>query len=533
MPGFHQVLGPVETTPGPPAVLFERDTVPAYVRVVAGAAKLAEDQVAPTVIDPRFPLRSRRALPDTASVTPEPIRPGQIPDAPPIARGGVRLGAGAHARDPGGIGRRHRRTCSWARTGIPTGTPTVDGKPAPVLRGDYTLLSVALPPGAREVRLWFASAPTRGASWSPPSRCSLTLALLAAPLWPAGGARAMPERALVVIPTYNERVNLPLIVPQILQQDPRLEVLVVDDNSPDGTGQLADELAAADPRIHVLHRPGKAGLGKAYLAGFRWALGPGLRPHLRDGRRLLPRSQVPAGLPAGDRATPTWSSARAITPGVNVINWPISRLLLSLGANVYARRITGLPLTDSTGGFKCFRRRGARGHRLRPGPVERLFLPDRDELPGLEEGVPPGGDSDRLHRPGRGPEQDEQADRAGGDLDGLVAPAAGRWRGACERHRLLQDDRVGQRLRHARRPRHRRPTDWTGRTRRRSSATAAPASAPTGWSCSTPETAGARSGWPSGTPTAPGPPCAATRRSAAPGSPVYLELVPRRASSAC
>src|SRR5947209_211101 len=82
----------------------------------------------------------------------------------------------------------------------------------------------------------------------------------------------MAERAIVVIPTFDERVNLPLIVPQILQQDPRLEVLVVDDNSPDGTGRLADEMAAAEPRIHVVHRPAKAGLGKAYLAGFRWAL---------------------------------------------------------------------------------------------------------------------------------------------------------------------------------------------------------------------------------------------------------------------
>ena len=85
----------------------------------------------------------------------------------------------------------------------------------------------------------------------------------------------MAERAVVVIPTYNERINLPLIVPQILQQDPLFDVLVVDDNSPDGTGQLADELAAAEPRIHVLHRPGKAGLGKAYIAGFRWALDQG------------------------------------------------------------------------------------------------------------------------------------------------------------------------------------------------------------------------------------------------------------------
>ncbi len=82
----------------------------------------------------------------------------------------------------------------------------------------------------------------------------------------------MIERALVVVPTYNERVNLPLIVPQILQQDLRIEVLVVDDNSPDGTGRLADEMAAAEPRIHVLHRTVKEGLGKAYLAGFSWAL---------------------------------------------------------------------------------------------------------------------------------------------------------------------------------------------------------------------------------------------------------------------
>jgi dolichol-phosphate mannosyltransferase len=82
----------------------------------------------------------------------------------------------------------------------------------------------------------------------------------------------MSERALVVMPTYNEAMNLPLIVPQILAQDPRIDLLVVDDNSPDGTGQMADAMAAAEPRIHVLHRPGKGGLGKAYLAGFRWAL---------------------------------------------------------------------------------------------------------------------------------------------------------------------------------------------------------------------------------------------------------------------
>jgi len=166
----------------------------------------------------------------------------------------------------------------------------------------------------------------------------------------------MAERALVVIPTYNEQVNLPLIVPQILQQDPRLEVLVVDDNSPDGTGRLADEMAAAEPRIHVLHRPGKAGLGKAYLAGFRWALDRQydlifeMDADFSHAPKFLPeflRAIKDADLVIGSR----------YRSGVNVINWPIARLLLSVGANEYARQVTGLPLTDSTGGFKCFRRR--------------------------------------------------------------------------------------------------------------------------------------------------------------------------------
>ncbi len=165
----------------------------------------------------------------------------------------------------------------------------------------------------------------------------------------------MPERAMVVVPTYNERVNLPLIVPAILQQDPRLEILVVDDNSPDNTGKLADEMAATEPRLHVLHREVKQGLGKAYLAGFRWALDNGFDlifemdadfshdpKFLRDFLRAIETADLVLG-------------SRYHT-GVNVINWPISRLLLSLGANLYARWITGLPLSDSTGGFKCFRR---------------------------------------------------------------------------------------------------------------------------------------------------------------------------------
>lgn len=173
------------------------------------------------------------------------------------------------------------------------------------------------------------------------------------PPWDVAGIVA--ERLLVVVPTYNERINLPLVVPAILHQDPRIEVLVVDDNSPDGTGQLADELAASTPRVHVLHRPNKSGLGKAYLAGFRWGLDKGYdlifemdADFSHDPRFLgdLVRAAVDADLVIGSR----------YRTGVNVINWPISRLLLSIGANEYARWITGLPLADSTGGFKCFRR---------------------------------------------------------------------------------------------------------------------------------------------------------------------------------
>jgi len=164
------------------------------------------------------------------------------------------------------------------------------------------------------------------------------------------------ERALVVVPTYNERTNIPLLVPAILLQDPRLEVLIVDDNSPDGTGQLADDLTRADSRVHVLHRPAKAGLGKAYLAGFRWALDHGydyvfeMDADFSHDPKFLPeflRAIEDADLVIGSR----------YKAGVNVINWPMSRLLLSIGANQYARIVTGLPVDDSTGGFKCFRRR--------------------------------------------------------------------------------------------------------------------------------------------------------------------------------
>ena len=167
----------------------------------------------------------------------------------------------------------------------------------------------------------------------------------------------MAETALVVVPTYNESMNLPQIVPQILAQDPRIEVLVVDDNSPDGTGRMADEMARANPRVHVLHRPGKQGLGTAYLAGFRWALE---RPYEFIFEMDADFSHDPAHLKeflkAAEGADLVLGS-RYLAGRVTVVNWPMGRLLLSYFANVYARWVTGLRIWDLTGGFKCFRRR--------------------------------------------------------------------------------------------------------------------------------------------------------------------------------
>ena len=167
----------------------------------------------------------------------------------------------------------------------------------------------------------------------------------------------MPERALVVIPTYNEAPNVLNIVPQVLSQDPRLEVLVVDDNSPDGTGQMADELSAKNPRVHVVHREGKLGLGTAYIRGFKWALERGYDyvfemdadfshdpTHLKEFLKAIEDADIVLG-------------SRYLDGKVTVVNWPMGRLMLSYCANIYARWLTGLRIWDLTGGFKCFRRR--------------------------------------------------------------------------------------------------------------------------------------------------------------------------------
>ena len=167
----------------------------------------------------------------------------------------------------------------------------------------------------------------------------------------------MPERALVIVPTYDEASNIPQLLPQILGQDECIDVLVVDDGSPDGTGQIADRMASDNGRIHVLHREKKLGLGTAYLAGFAWALE---REYDFIFEMDADFSHDPKHLPEFLEAIQDADlvlGSRYLDGRVTVVNWPMSRLLLSYGANIYARLVTGLKLCDSTGGFKCFRRR--------------------------------------------------------------------------------------------------------------------------------------------------------------------------------
>jgi dolichol-phosphate mannosyltransferase len=161
-------------------------------------------------------------------------------------------------------------------------------------------------------------------------------------------------KAVVVIPTYNERDNIGRIIDDILRQSPDLEVLVVDDNSPDGTGDIVEALADENARVHLHARPGKMGLGSAYCEGFRLALDMDadyifeMDADFSHDPAMIPRfieKMTDCDLVIGSR----------YLNGVSVVNWPIRRLMLSYGANVYTRLITGLRISDCTGGFKCFR----------------------------------------------------------------------------------------------------------------------------------------------------------------------------------
>lgn len=165
----------------------------------------------------------------------------------------------------------------------------------------------------------------------------------------------MLGRVLVIVPTYNERDNLPMITERVRAAVPEAHLLIADDDSPDGTGAVADALAGSDDHVHVLHRPGKQGLGAAYLAGFRWGLNEGFDVLVEmdaDGShrpeelpKLLEALADGADLVIGSR----W------VPGGKVVNWPASREFLSRGANVYTRMMLGVPVRDATAGFRAYR----------------------------------------------------------------------------------------------------------------------------------------------------------------------------------
>ena len=162
-------------------------------------------------------------------------------------------------------------------------------------------------------------------------------------------------KALIIIPTYNESENIPTLIPTVLQKDTCLEVLIVDDNSPDGTAQIVKDIMKNNQRVHILERQGKMGLGSAYIAGFKYAIENKFDYVFEmDADFSHSPDDIPTFLEA-IKENDLVIGSRYIT-GVNVINWPFKRLLLSIGASKYVRLITGLPINDPTGGLKCFRR---------------------------------------------------------------------------------------------------------------------------------------------------------------------------------
>jgi dolichol-phosphate mannosyltransferase len=164
-------------------------------------------------------------------------------------------------------------------------------------------------------------------------------------------------KSLVIVPTYNERENVKTLIPQILALPSEIEILIVDDNSPDGTADVVLEMSKKDGRIHLLRRKEKLGLGSAYVAGFKYALS---RPEIEYVFEMdADFSHDPSSIPKFLETIQDYDlvlGSRYLR-GVTVVNWPLSRLILSYSANLFTRVVTGLPVHDATGGFKCFRRR--------------------------------------------------------------------------------------------------------------------------------------------------------------------------------
>ena len=167
------------------------------------------------------------------------------------------------------------------------------------------------------------------------------------------------EKTVVIVPTYNERENLPNLVEHLDRLPVRVDLLVVDDNSPDGTGQVAEKLKKTHPWIHVLHRKNKSGLGSAYVAGFKWAIERDYNFIMEmDGDLSHDPKDIPKFIEAAKGSDLVLGSR--YTNGIRVINWPLKRLILSLSAAQYVKIITGMPFQDPTGGYKLFRREALR-----------------------------------------------------------------------------------------------------------------------------------------------------------------------------
>ena len=170
-----------------------------------------------------------------------------------------------------------------------------------------------------------------------------------------GGFLQKIDSILVIIPTYNEVQNIQKIIPRVLQQDPGIEILVVDDNSPDGTAETVERWCKKTSRIHLIRRSDKLGLGTAYVEGFRYAIQQNYQLIFQmDADLSHDPNEIPNFLKVIDRFDLILGSR--YIQGVNVVNWPMSRLLLSWFANLYSRIVTGMPVRDATGGFKCFHR---------------------------------------------------------------------------------------------------------------------------------------------------------------------------------
>ncbi len=162
------------------------------------------------------------------------------------------------------------------------------------------------------------------------------------------------DRVAVLIPTYNERENLPAAVRGVRAAVPSADVVVLDDSSPDGTGEVADALAAEDPQVFVIHRPGKEGLGAAYLSGFRWALDAGYDAVVEmDADGSHRPEHLPSLLAAAEQADAVIGSRWV--PGGSVVNWPLHRKALSVGGNLYVKVLLGMPVNDATAGFRVYR----------------------------------------------------------------------------------------------------------------------------------------------------------------------------------